>query len=41
MGYVEPQAAAPGRRLTIDVRGQMLDARVVELPFYRRKRSTL
>jgi len=36
MGYVEPQAAAPGTRLAVDVRGQMLDARVVELPFYRR-----
>lgn len=36
MGYVEPEAAAPGLRLSVDVRGQMLDARVVELPFYRR-----
>ena len=36
MGYVEPEAAAAGTRLSVDVRGQLLDARVVDLPFYRR-----
>lgn len=36
MGYVEPEAAAAGTRLSVDVRGQALCARVVELPFYRR-----
>lgn len=36
MGYVEPQSAAIGRTLQIDVRGQMLPAKVVELPFYHR-----
>lgn len=36
MGYVEPRAAVPGRRLQVDVRGQVLPAQVVELPFYRR-----
>lgn len=36
MGYVEPQTAVPGRRLQIDVRGQVLPATVVELPFYHR-----
>ena len=39
MGYVEPDAAAVDERLQVDVRGQMLDARVVELPFYRRSAS--
>jgi aminomethyltransferase len=39
MGYVEPQAAVLGQRLTVDVRGQTLDARVVDLPFYRRSAS--
>lgn len=36
MGYVEPETATPGRRLQIDVRGQVLPAKVVELPFYHR-----
>jgi aminomethyltransferase len=39
MGYVEPQVAMPGQQLTVDVRGQVLDARVVDLPFYRRSAS--
>jgi aminomethyltransferase len=39
MGYVEPQAATVGQRLTVDVRGQALEARVVDLPFYRRSAS--
>jgi aminomethyltransferase len=37
MGYVEPELAGPGQPLQIDIRGQVLDAQVVELPFYRRK----
>lgn len=36
MGYVEPQLATPGERLQVDVRGQLLEANVVELPFYQR-----
>lgn len=36
MAYVEPLAAQPGTRLTVDVRGQLEPAVVVELPFYRR-----
>ncbi|MGH7136342.1 MAG: glycine cleavage system aminomethyltransferase GcvT [Pirellulales bacterium] len=36
MGYVEPQFATPGERLQVDVRGQTLEASVVELPFYHR-----
>jgi aminomethyltransferase len=39
MGYVEPQVATLGQPLTVDVRGQALDARVVSLPFYRRSAS--
>ncbi|MBN9120374.1 MAG: glycine cleavage system aminomethyltransferase GcvT [Planctomycetes bacterium] len=37
MGYVSPQFAAPGTRLSVDVRGSALDAGVVPLPFYKRK----
>ena len=40
MGYVESDAAKVGERLQVDVRGQMLDARVVELPFYRRRSAS-
>ena len=36
MGYVRPDLAAPGTPLTVNVRGRIEDARVVELPFYRR-----
>lgn len=36
MGYVEPRAAVTGQRLQIDVRGQVLEAKVVGLPFYHR-----
>jgi aminomethyltransferase len=39
MGYVDQEAAMPGEQLQVDVRGQMLDARVVELPFYQRSSS--
>jgi len=37
MGYVEPAFAAPGRHVTIDVRGRPEPARIAALPFYRRK----
>ena len=36
MGYLRPDLASPGTELTIDVRGHVEPARVVELPFYRR-----
>jgi aminomethyltransferase len=39
MGYAEPQFAAPGTKLQVDVRGSLLDATVVPLPFYRRMKS--
>jgi aminomethyltransferase len=39
MGYVAPASAAPGTKLKIDVRGTMLDAAVVPLPFYKRPKT--
>lgn len=36
MGYVAPQAAAPGTGLQVDIRGTLTPARVVGLPFYKR-----
>jgi len=36
MGYVRPELSAPGTELSIDVRGRVEPARVVQLPFYRR-----
>jgi len=36
MGYVRPEAAEPGRDVTIDIRGSREVAHTVELPFYRR-----
>jgi aminomethyltransferase len=41
MGYLEPQLAAPGTRVQIDVRGSRLDAAVVPLPFYKRKKAIM
>ena len=38
MGYVAPEAAAPGTRLRVDVRGSLIPATVVPLPFYKRKK---
>jgi len=36
---VPPALAAPGTALGLDVRGKTLAATVVELPFYRRKKT--
>ncbi|HTV60253.1 MAG TPA: glycine cleavage system aminomethyltransferase GcvT [Verrucomicrobiae bacterium] len=36
MAYVPPSAAAPGAEVEISVRGQMVPARIVPLPFYKR-----
>jgi aminomethyltransferase len=36
MAYVASEASAPGTELQIEVRKRLLDARVVEMPFYRR-----
>jgi aminomethyltransferase len=38
MGYVEPGSAAVGTRLAVDVRGSLIPATVVGLPFYKRKK---
>jgi aminomethyltransferase len=37
MGYVAHDASQPGTELAIDIRGRQEMARVVKLPFYRRK----
>ncbi len=37
MGYVRSGASQPGTELFVDIRGQTEPARVVKLPFYRRK----
>jgi aminomethyltransferase len=37
MAYVDPALAAPGIALEVDVRGKPAPARVVRLPFYRKK----
>jgi aminomethyltransferase len=39
LAYVPPGMAAPDTDLTIDVRGRLVRARVVPLPFYRRSRA--
>lgn len=36
MAYVQPQFAAPGTELAVDIRGAAEACRVVELPFYKR-----
>jgi aminomethyltransferase len=37
MAYVQPDVSSIGTRLTVDVRGQHVQANVVKLPFYKRK----
>jgi aminomethyltransferase len=37
MAYVDPELAAPGATCEVDVRGKTAPARVVPLPFYRRR----
>jgi aminomethyltransferase len=37
MGYVAAKCAFPGTRLLVDIRGTMTPAKVVKLPFYKRK----
>ena len=39
MAYVEPESAAAGTALGVDVRGKAEAARVVGLPFYRRPKA--
>ncbi|HEY2881546.1 MAG TPA: glycine cleavage T C-terminal barrel domain-containing protein, partial [Pirellulales bacterium] len=37
MGYVPPALATIGTELTVDIRGSKESAKVVKLPFYKRK----
>ena len=39
MALVDASCAEPGTRLTVDVRGRMLEADVVPLPFYKRSKK--
>jgi aminomethyltransferase len=39
MAFLSKDAAKPGQKLTVDVRGQPAAARVVKLPFYQRPRN--
>jgi len=39
MGYVPAANSTPGSELTIDIRGKVVGAKVVELPFYKRETS--
>ena len=38
MGVVSPQAARPGTRILIEIHNRKVDAEIVKLPFYRRKK---
>lgn len=40
MAYVDPAHTAPGSTCEVDVRGKAAPARVVPLPFYKRKQTT-
>ena len=39
LGYVQTDMASPDARLDVDVRGRVVEARIVDLPFYSRRRS--
>jgi aminomethyltransferase len=39
MAYVEPERTGIGTQLEIDIRGKVEKARVVEMPFYRRRKK--
>jgi aminomethyltransferase len=39
MAFLSKDAAEPGQKLTVDVRGQPAAARVVKLPFFQRPRN--
>jgi aminomethyltransferase len=39
MGYVAPEFTTPGMELQIDIRGRVEAARVVQIPFYSRKKK--
>ena len=39
MAYVPAEHAAPGREIEIDVRGRLVGARIVPVPFYKREKK--
>jgi aminomethyltransferase len=39
MAYVPAELAAPGRQIQIDVRGRMVGAQIVPVPFYKREKK--
>ncbi len=39
MAYVPPALSEPGTPVCVDVRGNLVTAEVVPLPFYKRERS--
>ena len=39
MGYLEANAAEPGRKIVVDIRGKLSQAEVVDMPFYSRGSS--
>jgi len=39
MAYVDPKAAAVGGVVTVDIRGRPQSARIVQLPFYTRRKE--
>lgn len=39
MGYVPTEQSTPGNRVHIDLRGRLVEAEIVELPFYRRPKT--
>ena len=41
LGYVQTDMASPGARLDVDVRGRVVEATVVDLPFYSRRRDLM
>jgi aminomethyltransferase len=39
LGFVKPELAQPGQNLAVEIRGTNVAARVVPIPFYKRKRG--
>ncbi|MDW8245250.1 MAG: glycine cleavage system aminomethyltransferase GcvT [Sandaracinaceae bacterium] len=39
LGYVPPDSASLGARIGIEIRGRLIEAEIVQKPFYRRKRK--
>lgn len=37
MGYVDSEFSSPGRLVRLDIRGKIVEGRIVPLPFYKRK----